>query len=80
MADEPALVQLGLDRGVATITLDSQPNRNALSRRLLDDLHRALDGAEEAEARELEQAGTEPEAPDTEAPSDTEIVSEGQES
>ena len=36
--------------------------------------------AEEAEARELEQAGTEPEAPDTEAPSDTEIVSEGQES
>ena len=51
MADEPALVQLGLDRGVATITLDSQPNRNALSRRLLDDLHRALDGAEEAEAR-----------------------------
>jgi len=51
MADEPALVQLGLDRGVATITLDSQPNRNALSRRLLDELHRALDGAEEAEAR-----------------------------
>jgi methylglutaconyl-CoA hydratase len=32
------LVHLKVDRGVATITLDSQPNRNALSRRLLADL------------------------------------------
>lgn len=39
--------------GVATITLDSQHNRNALSRQLLDDLHRALDEAEAAAARAI---------------------------
>ena len=51
MADEPSLVHLALNRGIATVTLDSQHNRNALSRRLLDELHRALDDAEEAGAR-----------------------------
>ena len=37
--------------GIATITLDSQHNRNALSRQLLGDLHRSLDEAEAAEVR-----------------------------
>jgi enoyl-CoA hydratase/carnithine racemase len=37
--------------GIATITLDSQHNRNALSRDLLADLHHALDLAERAAAR-----------------------------
>lgn len=37
--------------GIATITLDSQHNRNALSRQLLGDLHHALDAAEAASAR-----------------------------
>jgi enoyl-CoA hydratase/carnithine racemase len=36
--------------GVATITLDSPANRNALSRQLVGDLHAALDGAEAAVA------------------------------
>lgn len=39
--------------GIATITLDSQHNRNALSRQLLTDLHRALDEAEAAQARAI---------------------------
>ena len=39
------------DRGVATITLDSPHNRNALSRTLLAGLHEALDAAEAAHAR-----------------------------
>ena len=33
---------------IATITLDSHHNRNALSRQLLGDLHRSLDEAEAA--------------------------------
>jgi enoyl-CoA hydratase/carnithine racemase len=37
--------------GVATITLDSQHNRNALSRQLLAELHQALDDAEATSAR-----------------------------
>jgi methylglutaconyl-CoA hydratase len=37
--------------GIATITLDSPANRNALSQQLLADLHAALDAAEEADAR-----------------------------
>ena len=57
MANDPAndmtLLRLDIDREVATITLDSQHNRNALSRRLLDELHRALDKAEEVEARAI---------------------------
>ena len=39
--------------GIATITLDSQHNRNALSRQLLTDLHHALDRAEAAGARAI---------------------------
>ena len=38
---------------VATITLDSQHNRNALSRQLLGDLHRSLDEAEAANVRAI---------------------------
>ena len=40
------LVHLDVAGGVATITLDSPANRNALSRQLVADLHAALDGAE----------------------------------
>ncbi len=40
------LVHLDIDGGIATITLDSPANRNALSRQLVADLHVALDGAE----------------------------------
>lgn len=57
MANDPAndmtLLRLDIDREVATITLDSQHNRNALSRQLLEELHRALDQAEEVEARAI---------------------------
>jgi enoyl-CoA hydratase/carnithine racemase len=45
-----ALARLEIADGVATITLDSPANRNALSRRLVADLHTALDGAEAAVA------------------------------
>jgi enoyl-CoA hydratase/carnithine racemase len=38
---------------IATITLDSQHNRNALSRQLLAELHQALDTAEAAAARAI---------------------------
>ncbi len=44
------LVRLETADGVATITLDSPANRNALSRQLVADLHAALDGAEAAVA------------------------------
>jgi enoyl-CoA hydratase len=47
------LVRLELDDGVATITLDSQHNRNALSRRLIAELGDRLDLAEAAEARAI---------------------------
>ena len=40
-----------IDEGVATITLDSQRNRNALSRQLLAELHEAIDRCEAADAR-----------------------------
>ena len=53
MANDTELVRLDIDRGIATITLDSQHNRNALSRQLLEELHRALDQAEEANARAI---------------------------
>lgn len=39
--------------GIATITLDSQHNRNALSRQLLADLHHSLDEAEASDARAI---------------------------
>ena len=44
------LVHLDIADGVATITLDSPANRNALSRQLVAGLHSALDGAEAAAA------------------------------
>lgn len=39
------LVHLDVSNGVATITLDSTPNRNALSRQLTDELYRHLQSA-----------------------------------
>ena len=48
---EPRVVHLDVDDEIATITLDSQRNRNALSRQLLAELHDALDGAEAAHSR-----------------------------
>jgi methylglutaconyl-CoA hydratase len=45
------LVKVVVDSGIATITLDSPANRNALSQQLLSDLHNALDTAEQASAR-----------------------------
>lgn len=46
--------------GVATITLDSPANRNALSRELLRDLHRSLDRAEHADVRVIVLTHTPP--------------------
>ena len=45
------LVNVVVADGVATITLDSPANRNALSQQLLADFHAALDTAEAANAR-----------------------------
>lgn len=45
------LVHCTVERGVATITLDSPANRNALSRQLVADLHAALDRAEQDDVR-----------------------------
>ena len=47
------VVDCSIVDGIATITLDSQHNRNALSRQLLGDLHRSLDEAETAEVRAI---------------------------
>jgi methylglutaconyl-CoA hydratase len=47
------VVRLDLAGGIATITLDSQENRNALSRRLVEELTEALDGADAAGARAI---------------------------
>jgi len=44
-------VHTTIDEGVATITLDSQRNRNALSRQLLAELHEAIDRCEDADVR-----------------------------
>ncbi len=51
--DDPRVVDCVVVDGIATITLDSQHNRNALSRQLLGDLHRALDEAEAVDARAI---------------------------
>jgi len=48
---EPRVVHVDVADEIATITLDSQHNRNALSRQLLTELHHALDDAESAEVR-----------------------------
>ncbi len=45
------LVNIVVANGVATITLDSPANRNALSQQLLVDFHVALDAAEASAAR-----------------------------
>lgn len=50
---QPQVVHLDVADGVATITLDSQHNRNALSRQLVGELHQALDAAEAADARAI---------------------------
>ncbi len=47
------VVHTNVERGIATITLDSQPNRNALSRQLLAELHEGIDQAEAADARAI---------------------------
>ena len=50
---EPRVVHLDVADEIATITLDSQRNRNALSRQLLGELNDALDGAEAARSRAI---------------------------
>jgi enoyl-CoA hydratase len=50
-------VRLEVAGGVATVTLDNQHNRNALSRQLLDELHAALDVAEQHRVIVLTHAG-----------------------
>lgn len=47
------LVRLDIDDGIATVTLDSQHNRNALSRQLVAELDDCLDQAEAADARAI---------------------------
>ena len=47
------LVRLDLSDRIATITLDSQHNRNALSRQLITELGECLDDAEAADARAI---------------------------
>jgi enoyl-CoA hydratase/carnithine racemase len=47
------VVRVDIARGIATITLDSQENRNALSRRLVAELDAALTEAEAADARAI---------------------------
>ena len=47
------LVTSTIADGVSTVTLDSQSNRNALSRRLVSELHEALDEAEAADVRAI---------------------------
>jgi methylglutaconyl-CoA hydratase len=54
-----SLVQLDISGAVATITLDSPENRNALSQPLLAELHAALDEAEPA-ARVIVLSHTDP--------------------
>src|SRR5215510_9756370 len=49
MADR--VVHCDIEHAIATITLDSPSNRNALSRALVADLHAALDEAEQSDAR-----------------------------
>jgi enoyl-CoA hydratase/carnithine racemase len=54
------LVSVAVTEGIATITLDSPANRNALSQQLLADLHDALDSAEAAAARVIVLSHTPP--------------------
>ena len=52
-AEQEALARLELHDGIATITLDSQHNRNALSRRLVAELADRLDRADAESARAI---------------------------
>ena len=54
------LVDIEMVDGIATITLDSPSNRNALSQRLLADFHLALDKAEGDNARAVVLTHTAP--------------------
>jgi enoyl-CoA hydratase/carnithine racemase len=54
------LVDIETLDGIATITLDSPANRNALSQQLLQDLHAALDEAESTGARAIVLTHTAP--------------------
>lgn len=54
------LVHCTVDGGVATITLDSPGNRNALSRQLVTELHAALDRAEQPDVRVIVLTHTDP--------------------
>lgn len=47
----PELVRTTIVDDVATITLDSQHNRNALSKQLVGELHEGIDAAERADVR-----------------------------
>jgi enoyl-CoA hydratase len=47
------LVRTEISDSIATITLDSQHNRNALSRQLLSELHSGIDTAESADVRAI---------------------------
>jgi enoyl-CoA hydratase/carnithine racemase len=58
MGDQP--VQCQVEGGVATITLDSPANRNALSTALLTGLHEALDRAEQPDVRVIVLTHTPP--------------------
>ena len=60
MSDAERLVYCRVDGGVATITLNSPGNRNALSQQLLTDLHASLDQAERAGARAIVLTHTPP--------------------
>ena len=54
------LANIAVVDGVATITLDSPANRNALSQQLLADLHESLDAAEQAAPRVIVLTHTPP--------------------
>jgi enoyl-CoA hydratase/carnithine racemase len=54
------LVGIATVDGIATVTLDSPANRNALSQQLLADLHAALDEAERDDARVIVLTHTAP--------------------
>jgi enoyl-CoA hydratase/carnithine racemase len=54
------LVKVAIAGGIATITLDSPSNRNALSQQLLADLHESFDAAERAGARAIVLTHTAP--------------------
>jgi enoyl-CoA hydratase/carnithine racemase len=54
------LVRCAVESGVATITLDSPSNRNALSSALLADLHESLDRAEQSDVRVIVLTHTAP--------------------